>query len=334
MLDLASVKSELAKIRSLIPASANLDVFGMPMLTDRTTLEMIVASRLDPERDVRSWKAFLSGVSNDGGNSVSDFDQLNDVLAAFYDPSIDARSLVLEIHAERKFDRDGNRLEMREREFYAIKTDVEQLLHKHPKLTVVVKHVSDERTLARIRSWRRVGYSVFAEICPHYLFRCHEDLYEGPGGGTAFNLHDLCWPLYKNEESMQDLRAEVLYGEEWVIYGSDWACHPHDPTQPTGVKVNYEGVVVGGVTILPAVAKSLVIDLFLEKSVSVGRLNDYLGGNARKLHGLPASTRKARYVRKPWMVPMIIESEGPDDTVIKALPFMRGQEMNWQLETT
>lgn len=219
ILDQSSADRELANARACIEPGKRLSIYAVPLLRDDTTPKTIIETRLARPRTVRSWKAFLSGVSNDGGNSVSDFTKLGPLLRAFYEPVADTDEVVLDIHAERKFDRNGRRLPMTEREWYAIETDIEELLQQHPRLSVVIKHVSDHRTLEQIERWRDQGYRVYAEICPHYLYRCHEDLYEGPGGGTAFNLHDLCWPLYKSEESQRALRKAVLSGADWIMMG-------------------------------------------------------------------------------------------------------------------
>jgi dihydroorotase len=323
-----SADRELEKAYSCLRSGENLQIYAAPLLRDDTTREMILETRLRLPRSVLFWKAFLSGVSNDGGNSVTDFTKIDEVLYEFYRPDTDVPPMILHVHAERKFDRAGKRIPMHDREWYAIRKDIQELTERHPKLTIVVKHVSDSRTLDRIRTWRNNGLNVFAEVCPHYLYRCHEDLYEGPGGGTAFNLHDLCWPLYKNEKSMRALRQAVLEGNDWVMMGLDWACHNDDPTQSKGVKANNDGIVVGGVTILPAVAKSLVIDLFVEEGC-IDKINPYISSNARRVHGLPTVQATDVYTRTPWEVPATISGDGPKGTKITLKPFMRAQTMNW-----
>ncbi len=112
--------------------------------------------------------------------------------------------------------------------------------------------------------------------------------------------------------------------------GLDWACHNDDSSQPSRVKVNNDGIVVGGVTILPAVAKCLVIDLFAEAG-RVDYINNYISRTARRVYGLPAARQMDRYDRIPWTVPFTIEGAGPDGTVIHAKPFMRGATMNWKI---
>jgi dihydroorotase len=337
ILDQTSANQELAKANACKKQAESddsrcdepLDIYAAPLMTDRTTPEMIFETRRPQPRNILFWKAFLSGVSNDGGNSVTDFKKLHDTLRAFYvQPNI-ARPMILHVHAERKWTRSGRRIPMTDREWYAIRKDIEELLVRHPLLTLVIKHVSDWRTLEQIKKWRQRGFNVYAEICPHYFYRCHEDLYEGPGGGTAFNLHDLCWPLYKSEKSMLALREAALSGVDWVMMGRDWACHNDDAAQKKGVKVNNDGVVVGGVTLLPVVANSIVIDLFVDAGC-IENINPYISANARRVHGLPPATTLWRYDRMPWVIRDTIRGEGPGGIPILAKPFMRGQTANWK----
>jgi dihydroorotase len=197
-------------------------------------------------------------------------------------------------------------------------------------MILVIKHVTDWRTIRFIREYWAKGYQVYGEICGHYMYKCHEDLYEGPGGtGTAFNANDLCWPIYKSLKCMLALREAALSGEPCFFYGSDWACHIDDPTKEAGVKITNDGIVCGGVTIIPAVGLSLVIDLFVNEG-RLEHLDAFLSGNARKAHGWPPATRKVRFIRKDWTVPKELPVLGPDGKT-KVLPFMRGQTCHWEL---
>lgn len=96
------------------------------------------------------------------------------------------------------------------------------------------------------------------------------------------------------------------------------------------MKANNDGIVVGGVAILPAVAKCLVIDLFTEAGC-LDRINGYISSNARRIYGLPPAKDLDRYDRMPWVVPEEITGTGPKGSTIRIKPFMRGQTMNWKI---
>lgn len=330
VLDQASADEHIADARSCLRKNENIDIYAAPLFTDATTPEMVRETRVTRPRTVPLWKMFLEGVSNDVGRNVTKISIARDAIRATYDDSIGAQKIPVHIHAERKFNRQGKRLDMKDREWYAVNHDVRELLETHPGMVLVIKHVTDERTIHFIREYCARGYQIYGEICGHYLYKCHEDLYEGPGGkGTAFNANDLCWPIYKSDKSMRALREAAMSGEACFFYGSDWACHVDDPTKGKNVKITNDGIVCGGVTIIPAVGLSLVIDLFVEAG-KLEYLNAFLSGNARKVHGWPPATRKVRFVRKDWTVPLKLPVNGPNGQT-KALPFMRGQACHWKL---
>lgn len=324
----ADVDEYLVDARTCIPAGKEIDLYVAPLLTDHTTPEMVYEMRRKEPRTAVFLKGFLSGVSNDYGHSVTDIAKLEKVLHACHDRRIKGPPLPVHWHMERKFDRFGNVLEMRDREWYAIKHDFDLLLKVDPKGSHTVKHVSDGRSIQRIDYLRSSGYNVFAEFASQYFKRTHEDLYEGPGGkGTQFNSHDLAWPLYKSRKSQCRLIQAALSGKEHHFFGSDCAWHVDDPTQKTGVKVTCEGVVCGGTAISPALSKSIVIELF----VNAGKahlLNAFLSRNARRALGLPAARTKVTYRRQPTRVPEVFVGEGPNGKFV-VHPFMKGETYEW-----
>jgi dihydroorotase len=207
---------------------------------------------------------------------------------------------------------------------------VRELLETHPEMILVIKHVSDWRTVRFIRQMRDKGFHVYGEICAHYLFLCHEDLYEGANNvGTAFNANCLCWPIYKDEKSMMALREAAASGEDGFFYGSDWAAHTDDPTKDKNVKITEDGVVCGGVAIIPAVGLSRLIDLFIEMG-KLENLSIFLSRNARKVHGWLPANKTVKFVREDWTVPALLVGDGPDGP-IKVKPFMRGETCHWKL---
>ena len=321
VLDLPSARAWKRDILSCIPPEQPLCVLIAALVTDRTPPGLVQSLSALPDPPINLLKIFFEKVSNDGGNSVSDLKLIDDTIAATYQGR--KHPIHIMIHAERKYDQNGNRIEMRDREWYCIKHDIEPMLERHPHVEITIAHVSDGRTVAWIREMRRRGFMVWGEIATHYLVRCHEDLYEGRRGGTAFQANDLCWPLYKNEASMTALQVAALDCEDIFHFGSDFACHKDDPTQASGVKIDNDGEACGGVTILPAHGKSLLIDFFAENG-KLETLNAYISGNARAKLRLPPAPNKVRYIRSEWQVPQILQGDG-----FSSKPFMRGKAANW-----
>jgi dihydroorotase len=313
-----------------VAAGSKVDLYVAPLLTDATTPAMIYEMRRDPR--IPFIKGFLAHVSNDGGHSVSNIRALRPTLLACHDESTDAPPLPVHWHMERKFDRKKGVIAMRNREWYAIRNDLAVVLEVDPKGSHTVKHVSDARTLARLREYRRKGYCVYGEIASHYFVRNHEDLYEGPDGkGTAFRAHDLCWPIYKSRDSQLKLieaaLSETDIEEGLWFFGSDCACHKDDPTCASGAKITNDGVVCGGTAILPALSKSIVIDLFVKRGKE-HLLNAFLSGNARRALGLPPARTKVCYVREERIVPDVLPADKPFWPT-QMRPFMKGEKYYW-----
>jgi dihydroorotase len=319
------------KARQCIPPKdgGSIDLYAAPLLTDATTPDMVYEMRQKSPRNVALLKGFLSHVSNDAGYSVSNVWKLEPTLHACHDNAVDAPPIPVHWHMERKFDRHAQIIEMRDREWFAIEHDFADVLEIDPEGSHTVKHVSDKRTIARIDEYRKGGYDVWLEFSPHYFERNHEDLYRGPGGvGTALNAHEVCWPIYKSRSSQDALIAAALSGKSHYFFGSDCALHIDDPTRAGGVKITSDGIVCGGLAILPAVSKSIVIDLFARNGKE-HLLNEFLSANARRALHLPPARTTVRYRREPWRVPGTLTGTGPRGP-IKIRPFMKGEIMEWK----
>jgi dihydroorotase len=95
------------------------------------------------------------------------------------------------------------------------------------------------------------------------------------------------------------------------------------------VKITDDGEVCGGVAILPAVGKSLCIDLFMQNGGNIEALNNFLSRNARKKLRLPAAAWQATYRKEEWTVPSLAHGHGPAGE-FEIRPFMRGETCAWQ----
>jgi len=317
------------------PAESDLIILVAPLMTDRTTAEMVRKTRTSRPRTVGFWKAFFEGVSNDGGMSISDPALVHDAIRASYDDSADAEPVSVHFHAERKYVRGHtgeteHRIPMLEREWYCVDLDVREILEQHPDGIFVLKHITDWRTVEFVREYHRKGYRIYGEIAAQYLAQCFDDLWEGPGNkGTAFRANDVRWPLPKDRKSQLAIIDAALSGEECFLFGSDCAWHLDDPTKESGVKVTCDYVVCGGLAILPAVSLSIIIDCFVRAEKTEEDLNEFLSRRARRLLNLPPSQRRTRYERKNWEIPSLKEGVRGSKKIRVRL-FMGGEKCAWR----
>jgi dihydroorotase len=275
-------------------------------MTEKTDPSNVVAGydKPDSQEDWLVMKMFLRSVSNAGGADVDDVSKIIPVLRAMSNVggfNHKKRPMTLSIHAERKYDFSGVRLNFLERERVAIERDIPYLLQEVPEAHIIICHVSDAFTIEVIRHYRKKGYNIWGEICPHYTIWTCDDLFEGPGDKTMLNTHLFCLPIFKTEADRRAILEAMLSGEDCWIFGTDEACHLDNPTKSEGVKINSKGFVVGGQTQIPQATVSYVI----EKAVEAGRIDilpGFLSHNGREALGLPKSTTEITFRQKDWVV--------------------------------
>lgn len=333
----AIARSKAAQWRALVPHGHRLGIHVAGLLAEGTLPAEVLAGYDCPPGD-EAWiamKIFLRAASNANGADVGDVHAIVPVLNAMtYGPfHHKQRPMALMVHAERKFTPDGRRIALFDRERYAMEQDIDYLLREVPGACIIICHVSDRQTLNMIRDFRRQGYQVFAEIAPHYALYCHDDLFEGLDGGTMFNAHRFCLPVFKTAEDRDAILKAMVSGESWIFFGSDDACHIDDPTRPSGVKINRQGYVVGGQTQVPVAVVSYVIEQFAEAG-ALDYLAGFLSDNGRDAIGLPRSTRMQAFRRQDWTVPKTLQHQFPDGRTISFQVAMGGQTCKYLCATT
>jgi dihydroorotase len=287
-------------------------------MTESTNPEEVVVGYDRPYGE-EAWiamKMFLRAVSNSGGHDVDDVKAIIPCVKAMTHTKWKHKRqpMVLKIHCERKFTTLGRRIPIDDRERIAVERDVEYILREVPEAHIEVCHVSDGDSVEAIRYYQSKGYNVTGEICPHYAEYSNDDLFEDGNGGTGFSSKHFCLPKFKGPLHKRIILDTMLSGEPWWHYGDDGACHHHDPSQPSGVKINNRGIVVGGQTQLP----KAVISYVIEKFVDAGRtehLQGFLVDNARKLYGLEPNDEARIFQESEWAVPMVLEKVLPGKTI-------------------
>ncbi|MDO8548360.1 MAG: hypothetical protein Q7R71_01680, partial [bacterium] len=273
----------------LIPPKRPLQLKIGGLMTEATSPEDVVAGYDQPEGKV-AWdymKMFVRSASNAHGADVDDMAKIIPVLKAMTYTKFTHRKhpMTLAIHMERKYDLFGRRINFLQRERVSVERDLSYLFQKVPDAKIVVCHVTDAYTLEVIRHLRLKGFNVWGELCPHYSVWSCDDLVEAPDGGTMFNSHLFCLPIFKTEADRQANEVAMLSGEKCWIHGCDDACWPDDPTKDGGVKINNKGFVIGGETQLPRANVSYVIERFVEAD-RLDLLPSFLSLNARDAYGL------------------------------------------------
>lgn len=310
------------KARAAIPTGSYLAIHIARLLTDQSDLGDFGAGWVfeDGERAADALKIFLPGVSNDEGMSLRDWRNVRPILAWASDNQVPVF-----IHLELGKDRRGRDIRILDREYRGLIGFLKPLRREYPDLIVHVLHVADVRLIDYIADeWQR-GRRIYGGLCPQYWLRTFTDLFRN----ACMHAHELCWPIYGEEEDANAVGAAMLSGLPCFRYETDFAMHRDDHSQPSGVKITRDGEICGGLGILPEVAMSLTINRFVEAG-KPELIAPFTSGFARAQLGLPPANTQVTYQWEKWTVPREICRTRADGTTVRVVPFLAGETMHWK----
>ena len=155
------------------------------------------------------------------------------------------------------------------------------------------------------------GESLSATVTLHPLLFTLDDV-----AGGLLAPHLSCKPIVKRPEDRAALREAVFRGHPKRMFGGDSAPHP--------VAKKECAAAAGGIYYAPFALPALA-RLFAENG-ALDRLGDFVGGNARRVWGLPAATEKIVLEDAPQKVPEVFEGEDG----VRVVPLFAGTEIGWR----
>lgn len=313
---------------------ARFQVGMTPLINDKTDPDVIRAAW--ESGDIKGVKIFWQGVSNDYGNSISSAAAIVPLIKALAKPYHNRLTRpVVTLHAECLKDYRGDVIPIKDREFWCVQNEVKAIIEADPEGTYVIRHVSDYRTLEWVELMRhKNGYNIHVELSPQYFILIDDSLFESDSGHAELQCDCIFWPRPKDALSRSKIQEAALWGVSWIHIATDFAIHLDNPLLEGGVKINKWGKAVGGLNLLPKVAKSLMIDFFMSKGRS-DLLAPMLSGNAAALYGFELSGKEHAYAREDWVVGDYTHGTVVDEKLgnrpVKAINFLRGHTMHWKL---
>jgi len=248
-------------------------------------------------------KYYPSGSTTNAADGPRSFDEVEEVLN-----TMEAMGLVLCIHGE---DPSAHILE-RERAFLP---QVERLILRHPRLRVVLEHLSDAKSVHFVQQGSE---NLAATITAHHLLFTLDDVM-----AEALNPHLYCKPVLKFERDRDALRMAVLSGSNKFFFGSDSAPHLREKKESAAAASG----VYSAPTALPA-----LVELFNDLG-GLDQLIPFLSENGARFYGLEAKpsferqeqqnldARSIAFERIPWTVPAMIDG---------IVPMCAGQRLSWR----
>ncbi|MGA2545794.1 MAG: dihydroorotase [Rectinemataceae bacterium] len=237
-------------------------------------------------------KYYPARSTTNSSDGLADPSEAVDALAA-----MEKAGIVLCVHAEEP----SAPLLEREEAFIPV---LERILVAHPRLKVVVEHVSSAALLDFVLSAPK---NVAATVTAHHLLFTLDDLL-----GEAMDPHLYCKPILKPARERDALREAVLRGEEKLFFGSDSAPHPRAAKETTRAASG----IYSSPTAVPALA-----GLF-DSAGRIGELEPFLSRRGAVFYGLPPSAGCFWLERREWLVP---------DEIDGVVPMLAGKALGWRI---
>lgn len=231
-------------------------------------------------------------------DGIADQAAVEEALAA-----MEERGLVLSIHGEES---SAPSLE-REAAFLP---RVEDVLSRHPRLRVVLEHISTRESLDFVLSAGRGRASdgrLAATVTAHHLLLSLDDLL-----GSALDPHLFCKPVLKPRADRDALRDAVLSGKPRLFFGSDSAPHPRAAKEGRRAASG----VYSAPSALPALAA------LFEEAGRLEGLARFVAAEGASFYGLPPPHGSLELLRERWIVPEEVDG---------VVPLLAGAALPWRL---
>jgi len=287
-----------ARIGAALPAGCSFDPLMTLYLTDSTPPEEV--DRALESGAVCGFKYYPAGATTHSDSGVTRLERAFPVLER-----MEERGLVLQVHGEVT---DGD-VDVFDRERVFIDRHLSRIVSRHPRLRVVLEHVTTREAVEFVRAQ---GDCVAATVTPQHLLLNRNALFAG-----GIRPHHFCLPVLKREHDRMALVEVVASGHPRFFLGTDSAPHArHDKESACGC---------AGVFSAPA-AIELYAEAF-EQAGALGRLEAFASHLGADFYRLPRNRGSITLVKEPWTVPASCPF-GEGDIV----PFRAGTEVAWRLD--
>ncbi len=286
------------RILAALPRGARFEPLMTLYLTDRTDPGEV--DRAHSSGCIFGFKLYPAGATTHSDAGVTDIRRVDAVLERMSE-----RGMVLQVHGEVT----DAAVDVFDREARFIDTVLAPLAERHPRLRIVLEHVTTRHGVDFVRNARP---GIAATITPQHLLMNRNALFTG-----GIRPHHFCLPVLKTEPDRVALLEAATSGNPRFFLGSDSAPHARRAKEAA----------CGCAGIFSAHAG---IELYAEAFEAAGAL-DRLEGFASEFgadfYGLPRNDEQITLVREPWTVPPRYPF-GDDELV----PLRAGESVAWRLE--
>jgi len=286
------------RIRAALPAGAAFEPLMTLYLTDATPAAEI--DRAAASGFVVGVKLYPAGATTHSDAGVTSLARCAAVLAR-----MEERDVVLQVHGEVT----GDDVDPYDRESAFIERELAPLVARHPRLRIVLEHVT---TRAGIEFVRAAGPRVGATLTPQHLLYNRGAMFRG-----GLRPHLYCLPILKRERDCEALLEAATSGDGRFFLGTDSAPHAR------GAKESACGC--AGVFSAPA-----AIELYARAFAEAGRLDRleaFSSFHGADFYRLPRNSGRITLERRDWTVPASL-AFGAGEIV----PMCAGETLAWRLQ--
>jgi dihydroorotase len=285
------------RILAALPANSRFMPLMTLYLTDETSAEEIIKAKRSGV--VHGVKYYPAGATTNSASGVTDLSRCQKALEA-----MEEVNLPLLVHGEVTF----TEVDLFDREKIFLDRTLAPLLGRHPRLRVVLEHIT---TKEAVRFVRGTPARVAATVTAHHLLLNRNAMFSG-----GIRPHHYCLPVLKREEHRLALIEAATSGSPKFFLGTDSAPHARQAKEAT----------CGCAGIFTAHAG---IELYAEVFAAAGaldRLEGFASIHGPLFYGLPKNVDTITLVRETWPVPAEFPFGG--DTLV---PMRGGGTVSWRM---
>jgi dihydroorotase len=285
------------RIRSCLPAGSAFEPLMTLYLTDRTDPDEV--SRARGSGCVHGFKLYPAGATTHSDSAVTDVRHIDAVLERMSE-----ERMVLQVHGEVT----DAATDIFDREARFIDRVLEPLSRRHPRLRIVLEHITTRYAVEFVRGARQ---GVGATITAHHLLLNRNALFAG-----GVRPHHFCYPVLKRETDREALVAAAVSGDPRFFLGTDSAPHAQRAKESA----------CGCAGVFSAHA---ALELYAEVFDAANRLEALQGFASQfgaDFYGLPRNTDEITLVREPWRVP-----ESYPFGSERLVPLRAGEPVGWRV---
>lgn len=286
-----------ARILKQVPAGSEFRPLMALYLTQNTTVAMVKDAA--EQSEVIGFKLYPSGATTNSDAGVTDIEALDTVFAAMAEYQVPLLVHGEVTHAE---------IDIFDREKVFIDTKLRPLLARHPKLKLVLEHITTADAVDFVVSQ---GKNVAATITPQHLLMNRNDMLVG-----GIRPHNYCLPILKRREHQQALQQAAISGNPKFFLGTDSAPHAQDKKEAA----------CGCAGCYSAPAALELYAHFFEQMGALDKLADFASHFGADFYGFARAEDTLTLVRESWTVPATV-----DTSVGPMVPYWAGETLAWKI---